>query len=260
MLRLEPGLEWSDFDMRMDDVGMRAKRTDRNFIGSVQDESRRNRRKFSILSWGISHFDHMPAMNRAVLAKLSQSQIETGTTRGTTPGLINPCLPDSSINRIPVPGPRNGSRDLLAPGNNLPLTHYSHRAPRPDPLPPGYNLTFINYSCEAPRPRPEREIETSDLDADGWTDYEYEPEPLQNTKRIIETLDLDADGRTDDEYDPEPLQDTMRDIETSDLDADGWTDYEYEPEPLQDIKRIIETSDLDADGWTDYEYEPEALQ
>ena len=260
MLRLEPGLEWSDFDMRMDYVGKRAKRTDSAFIACVQAESWRNRLKFSILSWGISHFEHMPAMNRAVLAKLSQSQIENGTTRGTTPGLIDPCLPDSSINRIPVPGDGKGSRDLLAPGNNPPSTHYSHLAPRPDPLPPGYNFPFINYSCEAPRPRPEREIETSDLDADGRTHDEYETEPLQDTMRIIETSDLDADGLTDYEYEPEPLQDTMRIIETSDLDADGLTDYEYEPEPLPDTMRIIETSDLDADGWTDYEYEPEPLQ
>lgn len=162
MLKLEPGLGWADFDMRMDYVGDRASKTRETFVNCLQDHSRRARVKFSILSWRVNCTELQPATNKAVLARLTQHQIDNRTTRGTTPGLIDPRLPDTPKNRIPVPGHGNHRPVLLAPGNNL---------------------KFVQPSTTAPRPRRKRKIVTSDIDTDAWTDIDFEPMPLQESKR-----------------------------------------------------------------------------
>ena len=145
MLKLEPGLGWADFDMRMDYVGDRASKTKQSFINVLQDQSRRARVKFSILSWRVNCPELQPATNKAVLARLTQEQIDNRTTRGTTPGLIDPLLPDTPANRIPVPGNRN--RRSILPSSN--------------------DSANVPTSTETPRPGRKRKMPTLYIEADG---------------------------------------------------------------------------------------------
>ncbi len=152
MLKLEPGLEWADFDMRMDYVGDRASKTKQSFMNVLQDHSRRARVKFSILSWRVNCLELQPATNRAVLARLTQEQIDNRTTRGTTPGLIDPLLPDTPANRIPVPG--NGNRRSILPSSN--------------------DLANVPASTGTPRPHRKRKVPTLYIDADELSDLDFD--------------------------------------------------------------------------------------
>lgn len=111
MLRLEPGLEWADFDMRMDYVGDRTTRTMSDFVTFVRQRSGRQREKFSILSWAAKS---KPGPRELLLARLTPHQVKNNTTRGTTPGLIDPLLSDAPANRIALPKRRNQARFSLA--------------------------------------------------------------------------------------------------------------------------------------------------
>lgn len=104
MLKLEPRLKWTDFDMRMDYVGDRASNSKLDFINAIQQRSGKSRERFSIISWRVKVSGDGRDTQQCVLARLTQQQIRDNTTRGTTPGLINPLLPDTSENRIALPG------------------------------------------------------------------------------------------------------------------------------------------------------------
>lgn len=100
--------------MRMMNVGSRVHYADRDFRNLYLNNplSRVFRPKFKILSW---HGRPTNAQER-LRAILSQAQIDANTTRGTTPGLVDPGNPNGP--RIPLPvanqneGQRLGKRRL----------------------------------------------------------------------------------------------------------------------------------------------------
>lgn len=92
--------------MRMENKGGKREMTTKKFINQHlnTDAYRVQRPAFTMLGW---HAKGKSAGNnvreRAVLAKLSQAQIAANTTRGTTPGLVDPALGEAPGNRIALP-------------------------------------------------------------------------------------------------------------------------------------------------------------
>ena len=117
-MRLDPRLTWDDIDMRMEYVGARAAhdntidRTSKNvinqavkaknkFINALQTRCSRGRSTFTMLSWRERTKISKENKTRAdVMKQLSADQIANNTTRGSTPGIINPLLPDTPANRV----------------------------------------------------------------------------------------------------------------------------------------------------------------
>ena len=118
MMRLDPRLGWDDFDMRMEYVGARAAydstidrasdemakqvyKAKSKFINALQTRCSRGRAAFKMLSWRERPRTGRPNKTRDhVLNQLTADQIANNTTRGTTPGIVNPLLPDTPANRV----------------------------------------------------------------------------------------------------------------------------------------------------------------
>ena len=117
-MRLDPRLGWDDIDMRMEYVGARASydstidrasddmakqvyKAKSKFVNALQTRCSRGRAAFKMLSWRERPRTGRPNKTRDhVLNQLSADQIANNTTRGTTPGIINPLLPDTPANRV----------------------------------------------------------------------------------------------------------------------------------------------------------------
>ena len=117
-MRLDPRLGWDDIDMRMEYVGARAAydstidrasddvakqvyKAKSKFVNALQTRCSRGRAAFKMLSWRERPRTGRPNKTRDhVLNQLSADQIANNTTRGSTPGIINPLLPDTPANRV----------------------------------------------------------------------------------------------------------------------------------------------------------------
>lgn len=98
--RLRPDVRWADITMRME----RANRPSPNTL--QMRACRYWRTAFCMLSWHTTSWDtNTNTKGDAVLARLSLSQLKANTTRGSTPGLIDPALGQTG-SRILVPTPR----------------------------------------------------------------------------------------------------------------------------------------------------------
>ena len=117
-MRLDPRLTWDDIDMRMEYVGARAAyhnaiiasndvksqslKAKSKFINALQTRCSRGRAAFNLVSWRERKMNYSTNQTRDhVLKRLSADQIANNTTRGSTPGIINPLLPDTPANRVP---------------------------------------------------------------------------------------------------------------------------------------------------------------
>ena len=117
-MRLDPRLTWDDIDMRMEYVGARAAynnaiitsndvasqalKAKSRFINALQTRCSRGRAAFNMVSWRERKTNYSTNKTRDhVLKRLSADQIASNTTRGSTPGIINPLLPDTPSNRVP---------------------------------------------------------------------------------------------------------------------------------------------------------------
>ncbi len=118
-MRLDPRLTWEDVDMRMEYVGARAGydnaidmasndvakqagKAKNKFVNALQTRCARGRAAFNMLSWRERRRISLTNKTRDnVLKRLSADQIANNTTRGSTPGIINPLLPDIPANRAP---------------------------------------------------------------------------------------------------------------------------------------------------------------
>ena len=94
--RLDPRIKWEDITMRMQWFG----RPNHNAIN--MDSNRVWRPKFCILSWRYKGQILSSAPNSTVYNSLSPAQRQHNTTRGSTPGLINPALGPGSPS-VPLP-------------------------------------------------------------------------------------------------------------------------------------------------------------
>ena len=99
--RIDPRIRWIDITMRMPLDG-------RPSENSLNQDGVRNRPKYGMRSWFPKkiHQTHNARRDTAI-AILSQAQIALNTTRGTTPGLINPELGEAG-GRVPYPAGRKG--------------------------------------------------------------------------------------------------------------------------------------------------------
>lgn len=115
-MRLDPRINWDDIDMRMEHAGARAAydhtidvasnevtkqvtKAKSKFINALQTRCSRGRVAFKMISWR----ERLRPANKSrddVLGQLSAHQIANNTTRGSTPGIINPLLPDTPANRV----------------------------------------------------------------------------------------------------------------------------------------------------------------
>ena len=102
MRRLDPRIRWTDITMRME----RRNRPNENALNMLA--SRSMRPLYKMLSWHTKgRVATINTRRAAVLAQLTPAQIAANTTRGSTPGLINPALGEIG-GRIPHPVLRTG--------------------------------------------------------------------------------------------------------------------------------------------------------
>ncbi|KAL9605488.1 MAG: hypothetical protein Q9179_001329 [Wetmoreana sp. 5 TL-2023] len=95
--RFEPRARWKDIAMRIPRDGRG------RHHNNLQMEISRNRSKWGLVSWlDIKLHEEDNKTREKALALLSPDQIRNNTTRGTTPGLINPELGEAG-GRIPNP-------------------------------------------------------------------------------------------------------------------------------------------------------------
>ena len=176
MFRLDPRLEWSDIDMRMEHVGDREILTQPKFINNLNNMCSRARERFSMISWREKSKQNKPNKIRDnVIQRLNQQQLNDNTTRGTTPGLVDPS--NASGPRIPVPVVKAG-RSVKRPAANAvqqvaaqagPSTRKRKAAP----------LSFDN--------------EDDQRDSEPEWDEKSEPTTTPKRRRIAITVDSDDD-------------------------------------------------------------------
>ena len=117
-MRLDPRLTWDDIDMRMEYVGARAAydhtidtasknvnkqavKAKNKFINALQTRCSRGRAAFAMVSWRErTRISKANKTRDDVLKRLTSDQIANNTTRGLTPGIVNPLLPDIPANRV----------------------------------------------------------------------------------------------------------------------------------------------------------------
>ncbi|KAG7005139.1 hypothetical protein G7Y79_00021g050060 [Physcia stellaris] len=103
--RLDPRVSFADIAMRqMPEQGIRMCSSDIDSNRLARKISR-HRKTFCVLNW----YGRGSAARLAekLCEKLSLEQLQKNSTRGTTPGLIDPKKGDVPGNRVPLPGPRN---------------------------------------------------------------------------------------------------------------------------------------------------------
>lgn len=105
-MRLDPHFRYEDGIMRMPMTGLRAQfATEAKFRNDINMRMTRGRRKWSMACWREPR-NGATGPRQKLLRILSAYQIRHNTTRGSTPGLINPSLGDVEGNRVPIPADR----------------------------------------------------------------------------------------------------------------------------------------------------------
>lgn len=113
--RIDPRVRWTDITMRMPLEG-------RPSESSLNQDGVRNRPKYGMQSWFPKQIHQAYNARRdTVLAMLSPAQLAANTTRGTTPGLINPILGEAG-GRVPPPVARKGQGVRRGPRKKAALT------------------------------------------------------------------------------------------------------------------------------------------
>ncbi|KAL9126240.1 MAG: hypothetical protein Q9217_004686, partial [Psora testacea] len=103
--RLDPRLEWQDIIMRIEPAQLpRTAISERKLKNRLQNNnSRLHYPLHNMVSWHVRGGSKRALQDRKnVLNLLSQDQKRRNTTRGATPGLIDPLLPDEPANRVPA--------------------------------------------------------------------------------------------------------------------------------------------------------------
>ena len=137
-------------------------------VTTIQQRSGKNGERFSIVSWTVKPSSNGRDTQKNVVARLSPQQIRDNTPQGTTPGLINPLLPDTPENRIPFPGS----------GNQGTITSSSISASRPS-----HKRKAVMSSRKAGTK------DSSDSDFNPMNDEEAEPFPKsKRPKKAVSNL------------------------------------------------------------------------
>ena len=106
--RLDPRVSYDDVVMRMMNVNTRAECGEMQFRNLYLNNplSRSFWPRFNIISW---HSNETAARAR-VLVRLTQAQVAANTTRGLTPGLVDPSKPNGARVDLPRPCQNQGRR------------------------------------------------------------------------------------------------------------------------------------------------------
>lgn len=103
--RIDPRVCWSDILMRMPLAGRRNQ-------NALNMESSRMRERYHMICWRPgTDAERENIVRQRVLAKLTPQQIAANTTRGSTPGLINPLIGEAG-GRVPHPILKNGQGSI----------------------------------------------------------------------------------------------------------------------------------------------------
>ena len=229
-MRLDPRLSWDDIDMRMEYAGARAAhdhtidtasnnvtqqavRAKNRFINALQTRCSRGRAAFTMLSWRErTRISKVNKTRDEVLKQLSADQIANNTTRGSTPGIINPLLPDTPANRVPrgrtksqPDSPQNEQLDLqpkrplrvlaarhIGAPLTVPSTQQSRKrkAPPPSLTPMANENTRGSDDGPSNRKRKRANLDIIDLTQDDKTDADSESFASNNAPRSIPFADL----------------------------------------------------------------------
>ena len=103
--------------MRQPRLGKKAAVSEQKFVNSLNMMSSRTwRPAFNMISWdAVKHPKRKNARQEEVLSSISQWCKNQNSTRGFTPGLIDPRLPDSTGNRVPLPTLNKGKGVFKGP-------------------------------------------------------------------------------------------------------------------------------------------------
>ena len=229
-MRLDPRLTWDDIDMRMEYVGARAAydhtidkasnnvskqavKAKNKFVNALQTRCSRGRAAFTMLSWRERTRKSMPNKTRDdVLKQLSADQIANNTTRGSTPGIIDPLLPDGPDNHVSRPRMQSQSATsekkqsdvrsnrplrVLAAGQlgaplNVPSTHQSRKrkAPAASPTVMAIDNTKGSYDGPLNMQGKRANVDIIDLTQDDETTANSESSAGNNTSTSIPFADL----------------------------------------------------------------------
>ena len=210
IMRLDPRLTWDDIDMRMEYVGARAAyhhtidttsnnvtqqavKAKNKFVNALQTRCSRGRAAFSMLSWRERTRISKENKTRAdVLKQLSADQIANNTTRGSTPGIINPLLPDSPTNRVsrrsaqsqPY-GPQNEQLEIQS---KRPLRALAAEHPRAPPTVP---------SAQQSRKRRAPPPSLTPMAIDNTRGSDHGPSHRKVKRANVDIIDLTQDDETD---------------------------------------------------------------
>ena len=234
-MRLDPRINWDDIDMRMEHAGARAAydhtinvasdevtkqvtKAKSKFINALQTRCSRGRVAFKMISWR----ERLRPANKSrddVLRQLSAHQIANNTTRGSTPGIINPLLPDTPANRVyrqrrqsQPSTPSNAQLDAQSgpPAHMLAASHQASGSsinaaalPRPyihETAPPHSDQLRVPLTMSSTQPSQEREasaISPTPLVIDDTSRMDDEPLNLGENHAERNIIDLTQDDTTD---------------------------------------------------------------
>lgn len=110
--RLDPRVGWDDILMRME-PSPEGRLINKN---SLNTQGGRFRKKWKMLSWHVPRTGQSDDQKsrKIVLDSLTSHMRRTNTTRGLTPGLINPAQGEAG-GRVPLPALTSGRRRLVPP-------------------------------------------------------------------------------------------------------------------------------------------------
>ena len=152
MRRYDPRIRAQDIEMRME-------LENRPKWNAIQTRATRNwGQKFTMLSWhtkGKWRRGQPNASREAVLAMLTPAQVTANSTRGSTPGLIDPALGEAG-GRIPWPVTKEGEgegrlqRNRMRQNRLTALQQVLNRSdPGPSNNPAGFNSFFLGNHFQA---------------------------------------------------------------------------------------------------------------
>ena len=125
---MDPRIRYRDIMMREEASGERSRMSDQQYINIHLNTPgyRIYRPKWKMIAWHVKEGDD--AQNdrkQSVLDDLTDAQKQANTTRGSTPGLINPALGEAPGNRVDLPAlviKKRGPKRATANANNVQAT------------------------------------------------------------------------------------------------------------------------------------------
>ena len=157
---MDPRIRHLDIIMREEFTAERSRMSDTRYINLHLSTPgyRSYRPAWKMLAWQVTTGSAaQSARKQFVLDSLTDAQIDANTTRGSTPGLIDPALGEVAGNRVPLPDLRlrkRGPNGVQRHANYIPATRRKNRqarqAPPTPPAPPALPAPPIPPAPPAP--------------------------------------------------------------------------------------------------------------